>query len=416
MITMNGTKSIPISEEMVKAAWVKVKSNKGTAGVDKRSIKDFDMNVEGNLYKIYNRLSSGSYFPPAVREVEIPKKGGKLRKLGIPTVGDRIAQMVIKNYVEPRLEAVFHGSSFGYRPGKSAHQALEQARLNCWNYDWVIDLDIRSFFDEIDHELLRKALKKHVTENWVLLYVDRWLTAPTEQKDGILKERTSGTPQGGVISPFLANLMLHYSFDMWMDKFHTEVPFERYADDMIVHCRTQQEAENLLDQITERLKQCKLQLHPEKTKIVYCKDSNRNKREQENIQFDFLGYSFMPRASKNRYGKLFSSFSPAISNQAVKRINDEIKGSNLRSMVLVTLEVIAARLNPKIRGWIGYYGRFTKPKLLRNFKVLNRRLIQWARDKYKRIHRSIYKSVDWLKRECEIKPKLFSHWEHGFKP
>ena len=366
---MNGTKSIPISEEMVKAAYVKVKSNKGTAGVDKRSIADFDMNVEGNLYKIWNRLRSGSYFPPAVREVEIPKKGGKLRKLGIPTVGDRVAQMVIKNYLEPRLEAEFHSSSFGYRPGKSAHQALEQARLNCWNYDWVIDLDIQSFFDEIDHELLRKALKKHVTENWVLMYVDRWLTAPTEQKDGILKERTSGTPQGGVISPLLANLMLHYSFDMWMDKYHSEVPFERYADDMIVHCKTQQEAENLQDQITERLKQCSLQLHPEKTKIVYCKDSNRNKREQENIQFDFLGYCFKPRESKNKYGKLFCSFSPAISKQAVKRINDQTKGLKLHSMLQVSLEEIAVILNSKIRGWIGYYGKFRRSALNIEFSM-----------------------------------------------
>jgi RNA-directed DNA polymerase len=413
---MKGTKSIPISEEMVKAAYVKVKSNRGVAGVDKRSIADFDMDRDNNLYMIWNRLSSGSYFPPAVMEVEIPKKGGKLRRLGIPTVSDRIAQMVIKNYLEPRLESDFHSSSFGYRPCKSAHQALEQARQNCWKYDWIIDLDIQNFFDEIDHELLRKALAKHVTEKWVLMYVDRWLTAPMEQKDGVLNERTSGTPQGGVISPLLANLMLHYSFDMWMARNFPQVPFERYADDMIVHCKTQQEAENMLNQITERFKQCKLRLHPEKTKIVYCKDSNRHKQDQENIQFDFLGYCFKPRESKNKYGKLFYNFSPAISNGSVKRINDNIKGLNLRSMLVATLEVIAARLNSKIRGWINYYGKYRKSSLNKIFQMLNRRLIKWVSSKYKRLRGSIYNAVDWLKRECVAKPKLFTHWAYGYKP
>lgn len=412
---MKGTRSIPISEEMVKAAYVKVKSNKGAAGVDKRSIADFDTDRDNNLYIIWNRLSSGSYFPPAVREVEIPKKGGKLRRLGIPTVSDRIAQMVIKNYLEPRLESEFHSSSFGYRPGRNAHQALEQARQNCWKYDWVIDLDIQSFFDEIDHELLRRALEKHVTEKWVVLYVDRWLTAPMEQKDGVLLERKSGTPQGGVISPLLANLMLHYSFDKWMALKFPQVPFERYADDMIVHCKTQEEAENMLNQITERFKECKLQLHPEKTKIVYCKDSNRNE-DQDNIQFDYLGYCFKPRESKNKYGKLFCNFSPAISNGAVKRINDETKGLKLRSMLLVTIEVIATRLNSKTRGWIGYYGKYMKSALNKIFQVLNRRLIKWVQGKYKRLRGSIYNAVDWLKRKCETEPKLFTHWEYGYRP
>lgn len=413
---MNGTRSIPISEEMVKAAYVKVKSNKGTAGVDKKSIADFDTKLEDNLYKIWNRLSSGSYFPPAIREVEIPKKGGKLRRLGIPTVSDRIAQMVIKNYLEPRLEVEFHPNSFGYRPGKSAHQALEHARLNCLQYDWVIDLDIRGFFDEIDHELLRKALERHVTEKWVLLYVDRWLTAPMEQKDGVLKQRTSGTPQGGVISPLLANLMLHYSFDTWMAKHYPQVPFERYADDMIIHCKTLQEAEDMLKQITERFKQCKLELHPEKTKIVYCRDSNRDKPNQENIQFDFLGYSFKPRKSMNKKGDIYFRFSPAISTQAIKRINDKTKGLNLRSMLLLPLEVIAAKVNPSIRGWVSYYGKFRKSAMYSIFSVLNKRLLKWVKCKYKRLHNSTYKAVEWLKRECKLKPKLFSHWEHGFLP
>lgn len=401
---------------MVKAAYVKVKSNKGSAGVDKRSIADFDMDRENNLYMIWNRLSSGSYFPPAVKEVEIPKQGGKLRKLGIPTVSDRIAQMVIKKYLEPRLESIFHPNSFGYRPGKSAHQALEQARENCWKYDWVIDLDVQSFFDEIDHKLLRKGLEKHVEEKWVLMYVDRWLTAPMEQKDGILKQRTSGTPQGGVISPMLANLMLHYSFDMWMAKHYSQTPFERYADDIILHCSTLEEAEELLNQITERFKECNLQLHPEKTKIVYCKDSKRNKREQENIQFDFLGYCFKPRKSISKGGKIFCSFSPAIAKQAVKRINDQLKEMNLHSMLQTTLEVIASTLNSKIRGWIGYYGKYRRSELFKIFSVLNKRLIRWVRDKYKCIHRSTKLAVKWIKRESQIKPNLFTHWAYGFIP
>lgn len=411
---MNGTKSIPISKEMVWEAYWKVKANGGSAGVDDQSIKDFDKDMSGNLYKLWNRLSSGSYFPPAVKEVEIPKEGGKVRKLGIPTVSDRIAQMVVKIYVEPKIEPIFHASSFGYRPGKSAHQALEQAAANCRLYDMVIDLDIQSFFDEIDHELLRKALERHVSEKWVLMYVDRWLQAPVQQKDGVLRQRTVGTPQGGVISPLLANLMLHYSFDMWMVKHYPGFPFERYADDIIVHCRTPGQADYVLNQITERFNQCKLRVHPQKTKVVYCKDSNRYKRQHPNVQFRFLGYSFMPRECKSKHGKLFYSFTPAISKEAVKRINDEVKEMGLHSMVQTKLEVIASMLNPKIKGWINYYGRFRKSALGKIFYVLNNRLIKWVRWKYKPYRYNLKGAINWLKRICRTNPNLFAHWKHGF--
>ncbi|GAA3934484.1 group II intron reverse transcriptase/nicotine-degrading enzyme NicX [Chitinophaga oryziterrae] len=401
---------------MVWEAYHKVRANGGSAGVDEESIKDFDANLSNNLYKLWNRLTSGSYFPPAVKEVEIPKEGGKVRKLGIPTVSDRIAQMVVKDLIEPGLEPVFHSSSFGYRPGKSAHNALEQATHNCRTYDMVIDLDIQAFFDEIDHELLKKALARHVTERWIIMYVTRWLEAPVQQKDGILKQRTVGTPQGGVISPLLANLMLHYCFDKWMQYHFPLLPFERYADDIIVHCRTPEQASFVLTKITERFTQCKLRVHPQKTKIVYCKDSNRTRRKHPLISFRFLGYTFMPRECKSKQGKRFYSFTPAISKEAVKKINDEVKGMKLHSMVQTRLEVIASMLNPKISGWINYYSRFRKSALWKVFYVLNSRLFKWVCWKYKKYRRNLYGAINWLRRLARTNPNLFAHWKHGFMP
>ena len=413
---MSGPKSIPISKQMVWEAYLKVKSNGGSAGVDGQSIKAFEANLSGNLYKLWNRLVSGSYFPPAVKEVEIPKEGGKVRKLGIPTVSDRIAQMVIKDLVEPRSEPLFDNSSFGYRPGKSAHQALEQAAIHCRTYDMVIDLDIQAFFDEIDHELLMKALTRHVSEKWILMYVTRWLEAPVQQADGTKKQRTVGTPQGGVISPLLANLLLHYCFDKWMRLRFPSLPFERYADDIIVHVRTPQQARDVLNQITERFTQCKLRVHPQKTKIVYCKDSNRKRNDHPEISFRFLGYTFMPRACKSRQGKVFCGFTPAISKEAIKKINDEVKGMKLHSMVQTPLEVISNRLNPKISGWIAYYSRFRRSALWNIFGVLNDRLVKWARCKYKKYRTHLWGAIHWLKRVARTHPSLFAHWKHGYRP
>ena len=316
---MDTAKSYCISKKIVWEAYERVKANKGAAGVDEESIEEFEKNLKDNLYKLWNRMSSGSYFPPPVRIVEIPKGDGKMRKLGIPTVSDRIAQMVVKLYLEPGIDPHFHPDSYGYRPGKSAIAAVGVARERCWRQDYVIDLDIKGFFDNLDHELVMKAVRKHTDSKWMLLYIERWLKAPAQDGEGKLIHRTTGTPQGGVISPLLANLFLHYAFDEWMKRNYPQNPFERYADDAVVHCKTEAEANELRKVIEERLANCKLELHPEKTKIVYCKDDDRRKR-YPNEKFDFLGYTFRARRSKNRRGKHFINFTPAVSNKAKRKM------------------------------------------------------------------------------------------------
>src|SRR5437016_5015732 len=313
-----------ISRWEVWEAYLKVKSNQGAAGRDGQSIEDFERDLKKNLYRIWNRMSSGSYFPPPVRTVKIPKANGGERTLGIPTVSDRIAQMVVKNRLEAVVDPLFVPASYGYRPNKSALDAVGRARQMCWAYDWVCDLDIKGFFDNLDHELMMRAVKKHAKEQWAVLYIERWLKAPAQDEAGNLLKRERGTPQGGVISPLLANLFLHYAFDLWMRRKWKHLPFERYADDIIVHCRAKREAELVRAGVAARLKECGLELHPEKTKIVYCKDANRQ-GSHLNETFDFLGYTFRPRAAVNRKGKLFCSFSPAISKKAVQKISDEIR-------------------------------------------------------------------------------------------
>jgi RNA-directed DNA polymerase len=290
MSKMSKTKPFGISKESIMTAWKKVKANNGACGIDDESIKDFESNLKANLYKLWNRMSSGSYFPPPVKVVEIPKSDGSKRRLGIPTVADRVAQTVVKDYLEQIVEPKFHEDSYGYRPGKSALDAVGVARQRCWRKDWVIDLDIKGFFDNIDHNLVMKAVKRHTQEKWVILYIERWLKAPAQRENGEIVERTKGTPQGGVISPLLANLFMHYAFDVWMKSNFPNCPFERYADDGIVHCSSKKQAECVLDKVRGRLLKCGLELHPEKTKIVYCKDEDR-KGSHENESFDFLGYS-----------------------------------------------------------------------------------------------------------------------------
>ncbi len=325
---MDTAKPYCISKQIVWNAYERVKANKGAAGVDEESIEEFEKNLKDNLYKLWNRMSSGSYFPPPVRIVEIPKSDGKMRKLGIPTVSDRIAQMVVKLYLEPVIDPHFHPDSYGYRPGKSAIAAVGAARERCWRYDYVIDLDIKGFFDNLDHELVMKAVRKHTDSKWVLLYIERWLKAPAQDGEGKLIHRTTGTPQGGVISPLLANLFLHYAFDEWMKRNYPQNPFERYADDGVVHCKTEAEANELRKAIEERLANCKLELHPEKTKIVYCKDDDRRKR-CPNEKFDFLGYTFRARRSKNRWGKHFINFTPAVSNKAKTKMTTTLTEGDL---------------------------------------------------------------------------------------
>ena len=405
---MGKAKPFRISRQEVWDAYKRVKANKGAAGVDGQSIAEFEEDLVNNLYKLWNRLSSGSYFPPPVRRVDIPKSDGKKRPLGIPTVADRVAQTVVKERLEPALEPIFHPDSYGYRPGKSAHDALGQARQRCWKYDWVLDLDIRAFFDSIDHQLMMRAVRKHADEKWVVLYIERWLKAPVQMPDGTLVNREKGTPQGGVISPLLANLFLHYALDRWMGRSFSSVRFERYADDVVYHCGSEAQAQRLRRELEKRLGECGLEGHPEKTKVVYCKDSNRQ-GSYPNQKFDFLGYEFRSRQAKNRRGVFFVVFSPAVSLKATKAIRQTIRDWRLRSRVGQSLEDLAYWMNPVVRGWIQYYSRYRPSALYPTLQYLNLVLVRWAREKYKRL-RSWRRAMRWLRRIALGEPGLFAHW------
>lgn len=404
------TKPYSIPKNVVFEAWKQVKKNKGSAGIDGQSIESFETNLQDNLYKIWNRMSSGSYMPKAVRLCEIPKSDGKIRILGIPTVSDRVAQMTVKMILEPSVDKIFHEDSYGYRPAKSAKDALEVARKRCWQMNWVIDLDIKGFFDNIDHSLMMKAVERHTKEPWILLYVKRWLSAPAQGKDGKIKERDKGTPQGGVISPLLANLFLHYAFDSWMVRKFGELPFERYADDILVHCYTEKQALYVLKSISQRLKECGLNLHPDKTKIAYCKDDNR-KGTSEHIKFDFLGYQFRPRRSKNNQtGQMFDGFNPAISPKATKAIGQTIRSWELPKRSPMSLIEISDWINPIVRGWINYYGAFCKSELLPILRQIEYVIAKWAIRKFKRFHRKLGSAYKWLASIAKREPNLFAHW------
>lgn len=412
---MDKTKPYDIPKQTVWDAFQRVKANKGAAGVDEETIGEFEKDLKGNLYKIWNRMSSGSYFPPAVKAVEIPKKSGGVRILGIPTVSDRVAQMVVKLHFEPKVEPIFAADSYGYRPGKSAIDALRITRGRCWRYDWVIELDIRKLFDRIDHELLMKAVRKHTDSAWEILYIERWLKAPFQMQDGSKVERTMGTPQGGVVSPVLANLFMHYAFDEWMRREHPNNPWARYADDAVIHCRTQKEAKSLLIDLGERFKQCKLELNTEKTRIVYCKDDDR-KGNYSLTSFDFLGYTFRPRRSKNRWGKCFINFSPAVSNSASKAMRQTIRGWRMQLKSDVGIDDLSRMFNPVVRGWINYYGCFYKSQLYSVLRHMNRALMYWARRKYKKLAVHKRRASSWLGRLARNRPELFAHWQMGILP
>jgi group II intron reverse transcriptase/maturase len=413
---MPEAKPYDIPKDLIWEAYQRVKANRGAAGVDGESLEAFEKNLKGNLYKIWNRMSSGSYFPPPVRRVEIAKASGGTRPLSIPTVADRIAQTVVKMVLEPEVEPSFHPDSYGYRPGRSALDAVGRARERCWRYDWVIDLDIKAFFDSLDWELVERAVAHHTKLPWVRLYIARWLRAPVQKPDGTLEQRTKGTPQGGVASPLLANLFLHYAFDLWMQRNFPSVPFERYADDAIVHCGSERQAKMVLSAIRDRLAECGLELHPMKTKIVYCQDSDR-RGKHEHIAFDFLGYTFQPRRAKNRYGKLFVSFLPAISNKAAKAIRTTIRGWRLASTRNnQSLEDLAQLINPVVRGWMNYYGRYYRSKCVLALRHVNLALAAWARWKHKRFKRKERESMHWLGRIARRDPNLFDLWRFGIKP
>ncbi|MGE4434655.1 MAG: group II intron reverse transcriptase/maturase [Bacteroidales bacterium] len=415
MTLWNETKSVPVSKQQVWLAYKKVRSNAGSAGIDQVSMDEYDAHRSDHLYKLWNRMASGSYFPAPVKEVEIPKKDGKMRKLGIPTISDRVAQMVVKDYLEPRFEQLFSPHSYGYRPGKNAHQALSAVRENVRMLDWVIDLDIKGFFDTIDHGKLMLALKKHVSEKWCLMYIERWLQTPVQTKTGELVERQGkGTPQGGVISPLLANLFLHYAMDKWLEQTHSAVRYVRYADDAVLHCKSKVQADYVLRYVRKRMKQCGLELHPEKTRLVYCKDYRRQE-QHESVKFDFLGYSFQPRTAKSkRDGSLYLGYDCAISIRSKKRIAATMKTLDIEHLTHKSIVGVAQFLEPYIRGWVNYYGKFRLWEMNPLFQLLRRRLVMWARKRYKRYKTSVNRAYRWLERVKDQFPTLFYQWRLGF--
>lgn len=404
---MNKTKSFDIPKQLIWRAYKQVSKNKGAAGVDEVSITKFEENLKDNLYKLWNRMSSGSYFPEPVKAVAIPKDtGGGQRILGVPSVFDRIGQKAASMYLEPLVEPKFHEDSYGYRPNKSALDGVDTARKRCWRYDWTIDLDITGFFDNLDHELVLQAIKKHTNCKWVILYVERWMKAPIQQADGTREVRNKGVPQGGSVSPIISNIFMHHAFDMWMRQNYPTIPFERYVDDAIVHCKTKRQADFMRVKIEERLAEYKLKLHPEKTRIVYCKNSNR-KNTFPIQSFDFLGYTFRPRGAKSKIGEYFVGFLPAISNKAKKKITQTIRSWKIRRFTGKKLEEISKEVNPIVRGWCQYYGRFYQTEMYKLLNNVERHLEKWVGKKYLIGKRLARKLLGKMRTE---NPNTFYHW------
>jgi group II intron reverse transcriptase/maturase len=409
-------KTQPVTMQQVQEAYKKVKRNGGAGGVDGQSLADYDTDKVNNLYKLWNRLASGSYHPEAVRTVEIPKSDGSKRKLGIPTITDRIAQQVVKDVLEPRMEKIFHKDSYGYRPHKSAHDAIGQCRERCFSHPYVLDLDIKGFFDNITHELMLQILHYYVSEKWILLYVERWLRSPIRGTDGQDVARTQGTPQGGVISPLLANMFLHVVFDSWISHHYASLKWERYADDIIIHCWSKTSAQELQQAVERRLETMGLTAHPDKTKIVYCKNARR-KDDYPINSFTFLGYCFQPRRCANREGLLFLGFTPSISPKAAQHIRDEVRKYRIHRAAHLELPQIAALFAPKLRGWIHYYGKFTPSGMERLLSDwFNEKLGRWVKNKYKTCRGSLTKGMDKLKEIYKSFPNLFVHWQYGYHP
>jgi RNA-directed DNA polymerase len=402
-------KPFEISKREVWEAWEKVKANKGAPGVDGCSIEDFEADLKSNLYKVWNRMSSGSYFPPPVLAVEIPKPHGVgTRMLGVPTIADRVAQTVVARRLEARVEPTFHSDSYGYRPGRSALDAVAACRQRCWRYDWVIDLDIQKFFDSVSWNLIVKAVQANTDQPWVILYVKRWLQAPVQMPDGTLRQRDRGTPQGSAVSPVLANLFLHYGFDAWMARQFPGVPFERYVDDAVVHCVSKAQAQFVARAIGERMEQVGLRLHPDKTRIVYCQDGKR-RGSHEHTSFTFLGFTFRQRKARNNKGQYFSAFLPAISKDALKRLSAEVRSWRLHNRTGHTFGDLARRINPIVRGWMLYYGAFNRSAMYPILARINAYLVRWIRNKYKRL-RPVKKAIECWRGITARYPRMLAHW------
>ncbi len=403
-------KSFAIPKQLVWEAWRQVKANKGAPGVDGQALEEFESDLKNELYRVWNRMSSGTYFPPPIRAVEIPKPHGKgVRLLGVPTIADRVAQTVVAMQLEPLVEPRFHPDSYGYRPGRSAHDALAVCRQRCWKYDWIIDLDVQKFFDEVPWDLIVRAVEAVTDCRWVLLYVKRWLAAPLKHPDGTLQERDKGTPQGSAVSPVLANLFMHYAFDSWMARNYPDCPFERYADDGVVHCKSRRQAEYVLAAVAVRMEEVGLRLHPDKTRIVYCKDSNR-RGKHEHTSFTFLGYTFRPRKARRKDGTKFTSFLPAISPEALKAKSARLRELRIHRHTNLTLEDLAGWLNPIVAGWMRYYGRYYRSALYPLLRRVNVYVRRWAGKKYKRL-RTYKRFKQWWVRLLKREPGLFAHWQ-----
>lgn len=411
---MEEGKSFEISRHQVLEAYKRVKANHGASGVDGVNFEEFEKELKNNLYKLWNRMSSGSYFPKAVRGVEIPKKNGKKRLLGIPTIEDRVAQMTVRMSFEQLVEPIFSSNSYGYRPNRSAIEAVAVTRERCWKTPWVLEFDIKGLFDNIDHELLNRAVRKHTDSKWIILYIERFLKAAIKMPDGTIQQRKCGTPQGGVISPVLANLFMHYAFDMWMKREFPGNQWVRYADDGIIHCKTKEEAEYILGKLKERMLKCKLEIHPEKTRIVYCR-SDKNTERHEHESFDFLGYTFRRRLVKSKYGNFFNAFTPAVSKEASQKFRDRIREIR-RNNKIVSIEKLAEEMNPVIRGWANYFSKFCSREARKVLDYVNLSLIKWCRKKYKRIRGSKGKAYRYLARLAKSKSDLFYHWKIGIRP